>query len=227
MMLTLQHPRSNQWPTVRKAWLKDHPTCAACGSIKSLQVHHKFPFHLDPSKELDPANFITLCERIFTDHHLEIGHLGNFKNYNVNVEADAAKMLTAKASKLKAIVFPWQTVQYYDVTSLVPVFNRSHTHTLTPPIGFKSDLYTDFFNLPDPRPAIYHDYAYSTHAWDDGTPMTILEANDLFLLLGQNSTSFWTRFWIGDYFDAVQIYGQSFRDAGLKCQLTFRMMLHA
>ena len=87
--------RSNKWPAVRKAYLVDHGTCAACGSVNKLEVHHIKPFHLHPELELDPTNFISLCES--GDHgincHLQVGHLGNFKNENPNVVRDAAAML--------------------------------------------------------------------------------------------------------------------------------------
>lgn len=102
--------RSPQWPKVRKAWLKANPECRACGSTAKVQVHHIVPFHLDESKELDENNFISLCEvpknmfhRILValrirkalhpddqgNHHLNIGHKGNFKGSNPNVINDA------------------------------------------------------------------------------------------------------------------------------------------
>lgn len=79
--------RSSLWPTVEKHFLTANPTCAACGSSKRLNVHHKRPFHLDPALELDTANLITLC--MDKDCHLLIGHGDNFKAYNPNVEQDA------------------------------------------------------------------------------------------------------------------------------------------
>ena len=86
--------RSGKWPTVRKAYLEVHGECAACGSKHLLEVHHMMPFHLKPELELDPNNFITLCES--GDHgincHLAIGHLGNFKNFNPDVIRDAENM---------------------------------------------------------------------------------------------------------------------------------------
>lgn len=88
--------RSTQWPKARKAWLNNHPTCAACGSKDCVQVHHKKPFHIYPELELNPINFITLCERSPVNDHLEIGHLGNWKNFNTNVESDAhARLINA------------------------------------------------------------------------------------------------------------------------------------
>ena len=62
--------RSSEWQAVRNDFVKRHPFCAACGSIKALNVHHVEPFHLRPELELDEWNLITLCRR----HHFEIGH---------------------------------------------------------------------------------------------------------------------------------------------------------
>lgn len=88
-----EHPRSPHWPHVRAVWLHTHPTCAACGGTEALEVHHKQPFHLNPARELDPTNFITLCECPGSDHHLHFGHLGDWKSYNQDVETDAAAYL--------------------------------------------------------------------------------------------------------------------------------------
>jgi hypothetical protein len=84
--------RSSEWPTARLAHLKVQPCCAVCGGTEKLEVHHCVPFHLHPELELDPKNFITLCEanKDGFDCHLGIGHLGNFKSWNVDVAKDAA-----------------------------------------------------------------------------------------------------------------------------------------
>ena len=83
--------RSNQWPTVRKKHLVSNPCCAVCGGKEKIEVHHKVPFHINPSLELEPSNLITLCES--KSHgvvcHLFIGHSGNYKKINENVDADA------------------------------------------------------------------------------------------------------------------------------------------
>jgi hypothetical protein len=57
-----------------------------------LDVHHIRPFHLHPDLELEPSNLITLCEadKGGVNCHLFIGHLGNFKSFNVDVKADAS-----------------------------------------------------------------------------------------------------------------------------------------
>ncbi len=94
--------RSDKWPTVEKHFREAHSTCAACGGKDRLNVHHCMPFHLDPSKELDTTNLITLCmgEK---ECHLHIGHGGSFKQYNPNVRRDAAEAL-AHPTKFDAIV---------------------------------------------------------------------------------------------------------------------------
>jgi 5-methylcytosine-specific restriction endonuclease McrA len=88
---TLTHSlRSKDWPRARGEWLQDHPACAACGSVFQVEVHHKIPFHLHPELELDPGNFISLCEiSAHGNHHLHLGHLGNWKGFNSNVVRDA------------------------------------------------------------------------------------------------------------------------------------------
>ena len=76
--------RSPKWPAVRKAWIKEHPACAACGTKTDIDVHHIQVFHQHPERELDPTNLITLC----TPHHLTFGHLMSWKSWNTAVVAD-------------------------------------------------------------------------------------------------------------------------------------------
>jgi 5-methylcytosine-specific restriction protein A len=56
------------------------------------------PFHLNPARELDPTNFITLCESAGHNCHLIFGHLLAWASWNASVLADAA----AYRSKLLA-----------------------------------------------------------------------------------------------------------------------------
>jgi len=92
-----KHPvaakRSSRWPTIRKHHLTLNPACAVCGGTEKLEVHHIRPFHLHPELELDPNNLVTLCEanKGGVNCHLFTGHLGNFKSFNVDVVADAAR----------------------------------------------------------------------------------------------------------------------------------------
>jgi 5-methylcytosine-specific restriction endonuclease McrA len=80
--------RSHKWKNVRKEFLTNHPTCAICGGKENLQVHHIRPFHLFPDLELFESNLMTLCEGS-KNHHLEFGHLENFKSYNPSIKEDA------------------------------------------------------------------------------------------------------------------------------------------
>jgi len=80
--------RSGRWSTVRKIHLRANPYCANCGKKKriGMQVHHITPFSVDPSLELVPTNLLTLCNN--PRCHLDKGHLGNFRSWNVNVIQD-------------------------------------------------------------------------------------------------------------------------------------------
>lgn len=80
--------RSSRWPAVRAAHLRANPRCAACGTKDKLEVHHIFPFFLHPELELVGTNLLTLCET-GGNCHLMIGHLKNWKSYNLEVRKDA------------------------------------------------------------------------------------------------------------------------------------------
>jgi hypothetical protein len=73
--------RSPHWGKLRDSFIKTHPTCAACGQKKLLQLHHIVPFHFDPKLELEPTNLIVLCMGKL-ECHLVIGHGGDYKDYN-------------------------------------------------------------------------------------------------------------------------------------------------
>lgn len=79
--------RSPLWPRVRAEHLKKFPSCMVCGKTKKLQVHHKMPFHKDPSMELNPLNLVTLCEH-GSNCHLVFGHAGNFRGMNPDIDQD-------------------------------------------------------------------------------------------------------------------------------------------
>jgi hypothetical protein len=95
--------RSPHWPTVEHKYLKEHPTCAACGTTLKVQVHHKKPFHLHPELELDPNNLISLCMDGDKDCHLRVGHGDSFKAYNPNVVEDAAYVLAHQSTLTEAL----------------------------------------------------------------------------------------------------------------------------
>ena len=108
----LDSERSPGWGRFSDHCIDLHPFCTACGlsredgkkSGNMLASHHKFPFHRMSAAqrgsaiaggEFDPNNIIVLCFR----HHLSIGHLGNWKHDNPNVDDDAKKF--AKALKAR------------------------------------------------------------------------------------------------------------------------------
>ena len=90
--------RSGKWPALERAWLKVHPTCAACGTGDQVSVHHKRPFHLHPELELDTGNLISLCEK--HNCHLMVGHSGDWHAYNPHV-ADDARVLAKRVEQRK------------------------------------------------------------------------------------------------------------------------------
>jgi len=92
--------RSPHWPTVQHKHLKKFPACAACGGNTNLNVHHKQPFHLYPDLELEPTNLITLCMDGDKDCHIKLGHGGNFKAYNPNVEVHVEIVKTSFSMEL-------------------------------------------------------------------------------------------------------------------------------
>ena len=95
-VLCLLAGRSPRWPKLRRLWLKTEPTCAACGRLEFAQVHHVVAVHLNRSLELAWSNLMTLCEGGGCNHHLEVGHLGDWQDINSSARELAAKMLAGE-----------------------------------------------------------------------------------------------------------------------------------
>jgi 5-methylcytosine-specific restriction protein A len=76
-----------KWRVVRKNHLARQPACAACGRIAGVEVHHIVPVSVDPAKELDENNLITLCA---SPCHIVFGHLMNYHCHNKDVVEMAA-----------------------------------------------------------------------------------------------------------------------------------------
>lgn len=89
------YSRSWKWSCVRQTHLLNQPKCQACGKSKDLIVHHIEPVHLNPNRELDPENLITLCK---TPCHMVFGHLMDYKSWNREVKQDCDNYL-AKLKK--------------------------------------------------------------------------------------------------------------------------------
>jgi hypothetical protein len=79
-------PRSGHWPAVRHAHLQKEPACAVCGDTDSPDVHHVVPVHVDPARELDPTNLMTLCRH----DHWVWGHYCDWLSCCPTVRSDAA-----------------------------------------------------------------------------------------------------------------------------------------
>lgn len=88
LLLSTVTPRSEEFEKVKRRFLRMHPKCEICGTTKKKVAHHILPVYLYPERAVDESNLITLCRR----HHLEWGHLGSYKSYNINVVKDAEIM---------------------------------------------------------------------------------------------------------------------------------------
>lgn len=79
--------RSPEWPKCRRLFLESEGNgkCFICGTTKLLNVHHKKPYHLFPQLELEPSNFITLCETPTHNCHFIVGHCLDWTMYNPKV----------------------------------------------------------------------------------------------------------------------------------------------
>ncbi len=82
--------RSSKWPAARAAHLKIEPACQWCGGTEMPEVHHMLPVHVRPDLELDPKNYITLCEAKNMRCHLEKGHRGNWHDFEPKIRAICA-----------------------------------------------------------------------------------------------------------------------------------------
>jgi hypothetical protein len=79
-------------------------------------VHHIFPVHYcralgRPDLELDERNLVTLCEsepgRPGFNHHLLVGHLGDFEAANPSSRADATGRFLARTAAQLRIDRTW------------------------------------------------------------------------------------------------------------------------
>jgi hypothetical protein len=134
-------PRSPQWPEVQRACLeKNNFTCVACGiqGEGQVQVHHIIPFQYcvvygRPELEFNPKNLIPLCEGPGTnDHHVTIGHLGDFQYLNQDVLTDvtgpwkdlARASIEILADFLARRKWPVKPVSTDDQAALIALMNQ-------------------------------------------------------------------------------------------------------
>lgn len=72
------------------AYADEHPGCEACGEKRRshVDVHHRISLWHDPSQAgTEPSGrFVVLCNHRASNHHLHLGHAGNFgKRYVANI----------------------------------------------------------------------------------------------------------------------------------------------
>ena len=79
---------------------------------------------------------------------------------------------------------------------------------LTIPAGFKHDRYTFAPDFPDELPAIAHDFAYVHRKWNDGSLITLCQADDLLYYLMTKSKDKTTRRWSLFYYIGVRLGGR-------------------
>lgn len=89
--------RSPLWDKLRNSWVKNHPSCAACGVKTNLEVHHVVPFSVSPKLELDSGNLLTLCSSC----HLTFGHLRYWESWNPTVRYDTDQFLVRVQNRPK------------------------------------------------------------------------------------------------------------------------------
>jgi len=94
---------SARWKRVRAAHLKKEPCCAVCGRDKNVEVHHVVPVAVDPLRELDPHNLITLCA---SPCHFMFGHFFCYHCHNKHVRSMAAEFRKAMKEKICLERFP-------------------------------------------------------------------------------------------------------------------------
>ena len=175
----LSMPRSPQWPEVQRACLEQNQyKCAACGiqGAGLVQVHHIIPFQYcivygRPELEFNPKNLIPLCEGPQTnDHHVAIGHLGDFQHLNQDVLTDitgpwkdlaraAIELLPDFLARRK---WPAKPVSADDQAALVALMNQWYGPKPQESVdvlieqwyGFKSKQSTPSSEMPDNAPTL-------------------------------------------------------------------------
>ena len=94
--------RSPKWPAAREAFLKANPKCACCGKPARV-AHHIVPFHVEPERELDPANLLAFCGKRC---HFAFGHLFNWSSWNPQTLYDCAWMRTKIETRPRCLPRP-------------------------------------------------------------------------------------------------------------------------
>lgn len=93
-----QRVQSRRWRSIAARHLREYPACAACGSTSRVRPHHVIPVSVDPSRQYDHSNLLSLCESYThgVNCHLFFGHGGQWDTYNPNAIADAFSWRAAR-----------------------------------------------------------------------------------------------------------------------------------
>lgn len=94
-MFNFYTSRSPKWTNVRKQHLIENNSCCGCGKKDKLEVHHIEPVHVNPNRELDPSNLVTLCKSC----HFTIGHLMDWSSWNIDVVGDCRVYLNKVSNR--------------------------------------------------------------------------------------------------------------------------------
>lgn len=92
-----ERPRDPRWASWLKKFLVGK-SCICCDSRENLTGHHDTPFHIDPSRELDPTNVDPVCG----DCHFTVAHLRNWRLWNKDFRKHAATLLAARRAAVEA-----------------------------------------------------------------------------------------------------------------------------
>ena len=124
MIFSILSDRSVHWSKIQKEHIKQQPCCQACGTVKNLQVHHIIPFNVDPLKELDKNNLITLCKKC----HFVFGHLMDYTSWNIDVIEDSKVYLNKVKNKPHKIRAQYHVKKYsFGIDSLLCWFIKFFT----------------------------------------------------------------------------------------------------
>lgn len=121
-----QSQRSSKWKKVRAEHLKQYPSCAACGNTDGLEVHHIEPVSVNPDRELDPTNLITLCSKYC---HFYIGHLMDYASWNIDVIEDSRvyfNKVSNRPYKIRTTNYEKHSNLYYFFLSWFGCFGRNN-----------------------------------------------------------------------------------------------------
>lgn len=88
--------RGSCWQRARAAHLRNEPRCRACGGDDDIEVHHILPYAVDPARECDPTNLVTLCRPC---HHV-VGHACNWRSYRPDAVALADTLRAAEVREI-------------------------------------------------------------------------------------------------------------------------------